>query len=62
MAEQLLSVQVTGNNRCIVPWEVATVDPSSSFDDLLRSLKAGTVLCHPASFYRDPVIIKNVAS
>ena len=41
MAEQLVSVQVISNNRCIVPWSVVTVDPSSSFDDLLKSLKAG---------------------
>ena len=34
--EQLVSVQVTGNNRCIVPWSVVTVEPSSSFDDLTQ--------------------------
>ena len=30
MAEQLVSAQVTGNNRCIVLMSVVTVDPSSS--------------------------------
>ena len=42
MTKQLVSVRVTGNNRCTVLWSVVTVDPSSSFDDLLRSLKVGS--------------------
>ena len=29
--QTLVSVQVIGNNRCIIPWSVVTVDPSSSF-------------------------------
>jgi hypothetical protein len=33
MVEPLVSVQVIGNNRCIVLWSVVIVDPSSSFDD-----------------------------
>ena len=41
MAEQLISVQVISSNRCIVPWSVVTVEPPSSFDSLLSSLKAG---------------------
>ena len=24
-------LEVTGNNRCIIPWSLVTVDPSSSF-------------------------------
>ena len=36
MPEHLVSVQLTGNNRCIVLWSVVTVDPSSSSDDLTQ--------------------------
>ena len=60
MAEQLVSVQVTGNNCCIVPWSVVTVDPSSSFDDLFRSLKAGKYRLSPSEF-SSRAIIENVA-
>ena len=41
MAELLVSVQVVSSNRCIVPWSVVPVEPTSSFDHLLTSLKAG---------------------
>ena len=61
MAEQLVSVQVTGNNCCIVPWSVVTVDPSSSFDDLIRSLKAGKYSIVSPSEILLQAIIENVA-
>ena len=57
MAEQLVSVQVNGNNRCIVPWSVVTVDPRSSFDDLLKSMKAGKYsIVSPSEFLLRAII------
>ena len=41
MADHLISVHVISSNRCIVPWSVVTVEPTSSFDNLFSSLKAG---------------------
>ena len=41
MAEHLISVHVISSNHCIVLWSVVTVEPTSSFDNLLSSLKAG---------------------
>ena len=61
MAEQLVSVQVNGNNRCIVPWSVVTVDPSSSFDDLLKSMKAGKYSIVSPSEFLSRSIISNVS-
>ena len=62
-AEQLVSVQVSGNNRCIVLWSVVMVDPSSSFDDFLRPLKAGKYsIVSPSESLLRAIIIENVAS
>ena len=61
MAEQLVSVQVTSSNRCIVPWSVVTVDPSCSFDDLLGSLKAGKYSIVSPSEFLSRAIIENVS-
>ena len=60
MAEQLVSVQVTGNSHCIVPWSVVTMDPSSSFDNLLRSLKADKYSIVSPSEFLSRAIIENV--
>ena len=48
-------------NRCIVPWLVVTVDPSSSFDDSLRSLKAAKYSIVSPSEFLSQAIIENVA-
>ena len=61
----MVPVQFTGNNCCIVPWSVVMVDPSSSFDDLLRSLKVGKysiVLPSVGSEFLSRAIIENVAT
>ena len=40
-AEHLISVHAISSNCCIVPWSMVTIEPTSSFDNLLSSLKAG---------------------
>ena len=45
-------------NRCIVPWSVESVDPSSSFDDFLRSLKGSKCsVVSPSEFLSRAIIL-----
>ena len=58
MPKQLVSVQLTGNNRCIVLWLVVTVDPSNSSDELLKSLKAGKYSIGSPSMFLSRAVIE----
>ena len=61
MAEQLVSVQVVSSNRCIVPWSVVPVKPTSSFDHLLSSLKAGRYSVVSPSEFLSKVTLESVS-
>ena len=61
MAEQLVSVQVVSSNRCIVPWSVVPVEPTSSFDHLLSSLKAGRYSVVSPSEFLSKVTLESVS-